>query len=464
MSAFLDEIYAIVGQENVQTAHTDRYCYTYDASFCTVEGDNLPAFIVHPGSALEISRLLQIANREKIPVIPRGAGSNVSGGTIPVKDSMVLVLTRLNRILEIDTRNLIAEVEPGVLTGAFQQEVEKLGLFYPPDPQSLAFSTIGGNVAECAGGPRGVKYGVTRDYVLGLEVVLPSGEIIETGGRTLKNVAGYDLTRLFVGSEGTLGIITRVTLRLIPLPEAKKTMLVVYDQVEKAAETVAAILAAGIVPATLEFLDQVYIRNIEEYAQVGFPVDAEAVLLIEVDGDPIAIDKQAAKINEICMGQGATKIRTAATVEEAAEIWQARRAAFAAVARLKPTIIGEDATVPRTCLPQMVKKIREVSNRYDVTIAVVGHAGDGNLHATFLCDERDKAEMARVEEAISEVIGAALELRGTVTGEHGVGRMKTAFLEQQLSPGSLELMWKIKQATDPNLILNPGVMFREGGK
>ncbi len=462
MTQLLDELCHIVGREHVYSAYSDRYCYTYDASFCTVESGNLPAFIVHPGSAEEVSHLMRLANREKIPVIPRGAGSNVSGGTIPVKDCMVMVLTRLNRILEIDTRNLVAVVEPGVVTGVFQQEVEKLGLFYPPDPASLPFSTLGGNAAECAGGPRGVKYGVTRDYVLGLQVVLPDGQVIETGGRTLKNVAGYDLTRLFVGSEGTLGIITRITLRLIPLPEAKQTMLAVYDSVEGAAETVAAVISAGIIPATLEFLDQVYIKNIEEYAHVGFPLDAAAVLLIEVDGDAAVIEKQIAKIEETCRRQGATQIRIARTAREAGDLWQARRAAFGALARLKPTIIGEDATVPRSSLPEMVKRIRRIAEEFDVLIAVVGHAGDGNLHATFLCDERDKEEMARVDQAIAAVIDAALALQGTVSGEHGIGRMKSGFLARQVGPAALGLMRSIKRTLDPNNILNPAVMFGEG--
>ncbi|MEW6662444.1 MAG: FAD-binding oxidoreductase [Bacillota bacterium] len=459
--AIISELITIVGKENVYTSFEDLFCYTYDASFVPVSAENVPGAAVYPGSAGEVAEVLKLAYREKIPVIPRGAGTNVSGGTLPARDCIVMVLTRMNRILEIDQANLIAVVEPGVVTAHLQREVEKLGLFYPPDPASQAYSTLGGNVAECAGGPRGVKYGVTKDYVLGLEVVLPTGEIMETGGRTVKNVAGYDLTKLFTGSEGTLGVITRITLKLLPLPEAKKTLLVVFDQIEQAAEAVSGIIAGGIIPTTLELLDNVYIRNIEEYAKVGFPVEAEAVLLIEVDGDSEVIDKEARKIKTICEELGAVQVRVANTKEEAEELWRARRSAFAAVARINPTIIGEDVTVPRTNIPAMVKEIQAIARKYSVIIAVVGHAGDGNLHATFLCDERNEEEMNRVEQAVKEVLAAALRLGGTLTGEHGIGRMKAKFLPDQLGNVSYQVMKSIKQALDPAGILNPGVMFKE---
>ncbi|MDW7674545.1 MAG: FAD-linked oxidase C-terminal domain-containing protein [Bacillota bacterium] len=455
------ELINIVGAEYVFDSFEDLYCYTYDASFSKTDLKDMPGIVVYPGSTQEVSQLMTLANEKKIPVIPRGAGSNVSGGTTSVGHCIVLVLTRMDKILKLDKENMVAIVEPGVITGKLQQQVQAIGLFYPPDPASLNFSTMGGNVAECAGGPRGVKYGVTRDYVLGLEVVLPTGEIIDTGSSTMKNVTGYNLTQLFTGSEGTLGVITKIIVKLIPLPPAKKTILTVYDSVEKAAKSVSQIMAFGIVPTTLEFLDNVYIRNIEEYAKVGFPMDAEAVLLIEVDGEPEALDKQINAIKNICQEEGAVQVRVAKTPQEAEELWNARRAAFASVARVKPTIIGEDATVPRTEIPAMIKRIREIAAKYQVLIAVVGHAGDGNLHATFLCDERDLEEMERIEKAIEEVFVAALDLNGVLSGEHGIGKLKAKFLEQQVGKQGLQLMKNIKQTLDPNNILNPGVMFGE---
>lgn len=458
----INKLKQIVGEENTYTSFEDLFCYTYDASF--VHADikrDMPGAAVYPGNAEEISQILKIANEEKIPVVPRGSGTNVSGGTISLGDSIVLVLKRMNKILEIDRKNLIAVVEPGVITGQLQHEVEQVGLFYPPDPASLAVSTMGGNVAECAGGPRGVKYGVTRDYVIGLEVVLPTGEIIKTGGRTIKNVTGYDMTKLFTGSEGTLGIITKIIIKLIPLPEAKKTMLAVFSELDQASETVSEIIASGTIPTTLELLDNIYIRNIEEYAHVGLPVEADAVLLIEVDGEQEILDKQIARIEQICRRLGAVQIRVARTAEEAGELWKARRSAFAAVSRGKPTIIGEDATVPRSSIPVAVRRIREIAAKYHITIAVLGHAGDGNLHATILTDESDQEEMARVEKAIDEIFVVAVELDGTLSGEHGIGRAKSKFITLQTGEVGLQVQRRIKQALDPNNILNPGVMFGE---
>ena len=356
---------------------------------------------------------------------------------------------------------MIAELEPGVITAEFQTQVEKLDLFYPPDPASKAFSTMGGNVAECAGGPRGAKYGVTRDYVLGLEVVLPSGQILNVGARTMKSVAGYDLTRLFVGSEGTLCVITKIIVKLLPLPEAKKTMLAIFDDLYKASETVAQVFMAGIIPTTLELLDNIYIKNIEDYVKIGLPIDAEAVLLIEVDGDALVLDKQINTISEICKEYGARDVKVAQNEKEAEDLWVARRSAFAAVSRVRPTIIGEDCTVPRDKIPEVVKKIREISAKYNIIIAVLGHAGDGNLHATILTDERDHEEMARVERAIEEIFIATLEAKGTLTGEHGVGRAKGKYLHLEVGKEGIDLMKALKKTMDPNNILNPGQMLGE---
>ncbi|WP_088226995.1 FAD-linked oxidase C-terminal domain-containing protein [Desulfosporosinus sp. FKB] len=455
----IQELTKIVGEENLYTTLEDLYCYTYDASFLKADIKDLAGVAVYPGTVEEISMILMLANREKIPVVPRGAGTNVSGGSVSIGDCIVLVLKRMNKILEIDKKNLIAVVEPGVITGQLQRKVEKLGLFYPPDPASLAVSTMGGNVAECAGGPRGVKYGVTRDYILGLEVVLPTGEIMTTGGRTIKNVTGYDMTKLFTGSEGTLCVITKIIVKLIPLPEAKSTMMAVFSEMEQASETVSEIIAGGLVPCSLELLDNIYIKNIEEYAKVGLPVEAGAVLLIEVDGDSEILSKQIGKVEEICRRLGAVQIRVATTKEEAEDLWLARRSAFASVSRVKPTIIGEDATVPRSQIPVAVRRIQEIAAKYNIIIAILGHAGDGNLHATILTDEMDREEAARVEKAIDEIFVLTVELGGSLSGEHGIGRAKSKFITLQTGEIGLEIQRKIKHALDPNNILNPGVMF-----
>jgi len=452
----VQELVQLLGPENVLTGLEDRMSYSYDAS--NLSG-NLPRAVVFPADSQEVSAVLKLANRDRIPVIPRGGGTNVSGGSLGVAGGIVLVLTRMNRILEIDERNMIAVVEPGVITGQFQAEVLKKGLFYPPDPASQGFSTMGGNVAECAGGPRCCKYGVTRDYVLGLEVVLPTGEIIKTGARTMKCVAGYDMTRLFTGSEGTLGVITKIIVKLITPPEASRTMLAIFPSMDAAAETVYRIMIAGTTPCALELLDNAYIRCIEDFAHVGFPKDAEAVLLIEVDGDKESLDKHVQRVKGVCEGQGATEVRIAQTPEQAAELWRGRRSAFGASGQIAPTIIGEDVTLPRALIPAMAKRCREIAAKYDVKVAVLGHAGDGNLHAAFLCDERNKAEMARVEEAMNELFAAALDLGGTCTGEHGVGSLKPRFLAMEVGEAGLAAMKRVKDALDPNGILNPGKMF-----
>lgn len=450
-----------VGKNNVLTSLEKCFSYTYDASPLKLAVAELPGAVIFPENAAQVSKVLGLANAHKISVIVRGAGTNVSGGSLSIQDCMVLCLNRMNRIIELDQKNSLAIVEPGVINGELQKAAAKLGLFYPPDPQSAAFSTIGGNVAENAGGPRCVKYGVTRDYVLGLEVVLPGGDIINTGAKTIKNVTGYDLTRLFVGCEGTLGVITKAILKLIPKPEAMKLVLAVFPTMEAAADTVAEISASGLIPAMMEFLDNIYIRNIEEYAQVGFPKDAGAVLILAVDGDQEALDKPLRQIAGICRAAGAMQVKVAHTNEENNELMRARQAAFASMSRLNPTIIGEDLTVPRANIPKMVAKIQDIARKHNIIIATVGHAGDGNLHATFSCDERNEDEMKRVEGAIDDLVDAALALEGVISGEHGIGRYKAKYMEKQFDPAQLMLMKGIKRLFDPNNILNPGVMFKE---
>jgi glycolate oxidase len=370
----------------------------------------------------------------------------------------------MNKILEIDEENLTIIVQPGVITLDLINKVEEKGLFYPPDPSSMKISTIGGNINENSGGLRGLKYGVTRDYVIGLEIVLPNGDIIRTGGKLAKDVAGYDLTRLFVGSEGTLGIVTEATLKLVPMPETRKTMLALYQDLGAAARSVSKIIASKIIPTTLEFLDQPTLKVVEDFAQIGLPTDVQAVLLIEQDGPPEVVERDIARMAEVCKEEQAVSIQIAASEEEADALRTARRAALSAVARLKPTTILEDATVPRSEIAKMVKAINEITEKYQLTICTFGHAGDGNLHPTCATDARNHEEMERVEQAFAEIFEKAIELGGTITGEHGVGAMKAPYLEWKLQKEGIAAMKAIKQAFDPNNIMNPGKVFAKDSR
>ena len=399
---------------------------------------------------------MKIANREKINLIPRGAGTNICGGSVARQGGVILTFPRLNRIVETDPESRCAVVQPGVVNADLQKEVSRYGLMYPPDPASLFVSTIGGNVALNAGGPRGVKYGVTRDYLLGLEVVLPSGEIIRMGGKTLKNVSGYDLTRLMCGSEGTLGIITEITVRLVPLPPAKATLQAIFSNLDDAAKAVSAIIGAGIVPTTLELIDRVILDVIGDYGGAHFRKDAEALLLIEVDGEASLVRSQGEKIESFCKERGAVEVELADNTAEAEKLWQARRTAFGAVASLRPNCIVEDATVPVKRLPEIIRKIVELSEKYRLKIGVLAHAGDGNLHPLIMTDLRDEEEMSRVEQALEEMYDAAIEMGGTLSGEHGIGIAKDRFMTKEFSEASLDLMRRIKRAFDPNNIMNPG--------
>jgi glycolate oxidase len=450
------ELIRILGKENVLDAQEDLLCYSYDS---TPLVDHLPDLVVKPGTTEEVQAVVRLANQHQIPVVPRGSGSNLSGGTVPIQGGIVLVTNRLNHILEIDHDNLTATVEAGVITGVFAAAVEAEGLFYPPDPGSMRISTLGGNIAENAGGPRAFKYGVTRDFVMGLEVVLPNGELLQTGNKCVKNVAGYDLTRLMVGSEGTLGIITKAMMKLLPLPKSKKTLLVYFNQIEEAARAVSQIVKEGIIPTTLELMDNVTIRCVEDYAHVGLPLDVDAVLLIEVDGDASSVEAQAESVRAVCNGCGARETYVAANDEEGYRLAEARRTALSALARSRPTTVLEDATVPRSHLPEMVAEVRRIAQKYDLRIGTFGHAGDGNLHPTILTDERDQEEMARVHQAVDEIFAAALKLGGSVTGEHGVGLAKSRFLKHQIGQSGVDVMLRIKQALDPGCLLNPGKQF-----
>ncbi|MFN3134588.1 MAG: FAD-binding oxidoreductase, partial [Candidatus Kryptonium sp.] len=446
----------IVGRENVLTSIENRITYSYDA---TPTFASLPDAIVIPQTPEQISKILKLANEENFIVVPRGSGTSLSAGVVPLPNSIVLLMNRWRKILEIDRENLTALVEPGVITAQLHQEVEKYGLFYPPDPGSMTISTIGGNVAENAGGLRGLKYGVTKNYVLGLEVVLPTGEIINVGGKNVKDVAGYNLKDLLIGSEGTLGVFTKILLKLIPKPQSYKTMIAFFSSLSDAGKTVADIIASHIVPATLEFLDNTTIKCVEDYAHLGLPINAGALLLIEVDGHPAQVEEEVEKVERICIKNGAIGYKIAKSDDEALNLKTARRAAFAALARVKPTTILEDATVPRSFVPEMVEKVQQIANKYQIIIGNFGHAGDGNLHPTALTDERDREEMKRVEQAFEEIFDYAIKLGGTITGEHGVGLAKKRFLEKQFSSAAIDFMKNIKRVLDPNNILNAGKIF-----
>lgn len=452
--ALLRELKAIVGEDNLSTTREDRICYSYDATGKTF----LPDGVVFPGSVEEVSSILGLAARHSIPIVPRGAGSGFSGGSLPVKGGLVLSTERMNRILEMDRENLICVVEPGVVTGDLQEGVEAMGLFYPPDPSSLKFSTIGGNIAECAGGPRGLKYGVTRDYVLGLEVVLPDGEVIRTGGRTLKGVVGYDLTRLFVGSEGTLGVVTKAVLRLLPLPQAARTILALFSDMAEAARTVSAIIASGILPSALEFIDRDCIRCVDDYSEMGIS-EADAILLIEVDGMDEVVEKEALRIEKICKDHGSYDVRMAGDRKGRKRLWKARRAISPSLRRLNPHKINEDVVVPRTRVPDLIIGVREIGKRYGIKTACFGHGGDGNIHVNLMIDRTIPGEVERAEKAVREVFDLTLRLGGTISGEHGIGTTKAPYLRMELGEREMALMRSIKKVFDPKGIMNPGKIF-----
>ncbi len=456
--AISSQIRNIVGKENVAADKETRICYSYDATNLKF----LPDLIVYPATREQISLILKLANEARFPVIPRGAGTGFTGGTLPVEGGVVLVLTKMNKILQIDPDNLLAVVEPGVVTYDFQQAVEKKGLFYPPDPASLKTSTMGGNVAECAGGPRAVKYGVTKDYVLGLEVILPTGEIIGTGVQTVKGVVGYDLTKLLVGSEGTLGVITKIILRLLPLPKAKRTMLAIFPTIDAAATTVSQIIGSKIIPTTLEFMDNACIRCVEEFLHIGLPVEAGALLIIEVDGAPEALNGEVEEIQKICRENQAIEAKVAKNAQETEELWRARRTVSPAVVKLNPTKINEDITVPRSKVAEILRKVEAIGKKYNLTIVNFGHAGDGNIHVNIMIDRRKPGEEEQAHAAVKEVFQATLELGGTLSGEHGIGITKAPYISMELGDMGVEVMRRIKKAFDPNDIMNPGKIFPEG--
>lgn len=449
----------IVGAENVFEKESDLFAYSYDSAVLNAV---VPGLVVRPLNSEALGKTVKLCNENELPLVVRGSGTNLSGGVVPKKTNTVVILTNgLNKILEINEQDLYAVVEPGVVTAKFAAEVAAHGLFYPPDPGSQAVSTLAGNVAENAGGLRGLKYGVTKDYVMGIDFFNPNGELIKSGSRTVKCVTGLNLSSLMIGSEGTLGIFEKIILKLVPPPEASKAMMAIFNDINDASETVANIIAAKILPCTLELLDNFTIRTVEDFRKAGLPIEAAAMLLIEVDGHPAQVEDEANKVIEICKKNKAQKVQLAKDTAEKNIIWQARRDALPALARVRPTTILEDATVPRSKIPAMIEAINAIAKKYDLTIGTFGHAGDGNLHPTILTDKRDKEEFARVEEAVDEIFDKALSLQGTLSGEHGIGIAKAKWMEKETSAATLEYSRQLKKAVDPKYIFNPGNIIGE---
>jgi len=430
--------------------------YSYDGTSSWIHE---PDIVLFPTSTQEISAIMKIADAEKIPVTPRGGGTNVSGGSVPIEGGIVICFTKMNTILKIDKENLTATVEPGVVLMELNMALAKEGLFFPPDPQSFLGATMGGVIAENAGGPAGVKYGVTKQYILGLEVVLPNGDILNLGGRTLKNVVGYDLIHIFISSEGTLGVIAKAELKLNPLPKARKTVMAVYADVAVAGESVYRVLENGVIPDKIEFLDNWVINRIEEMMPMGLPKDADAVLLFECDGIPETVEKEIEQIVEIVKKNGAVDVRVARDQAEADRYWLARRAGFAAVFGKAPTVLAEDVTVPRNKMPDLIRKCKEVAKKYNLEITVLGHAGDGNLHPSILTDINNKEAYDRAIKGLDEIIESTVSLGGVLSGEHGIGLEKQKFFRRVIDPKVTNLMKGIKQLVDPNNIMNPGKIW-----
>ena len=455
----IKKLQAIVGPGHLTTAREDLLCYSYDSTGL----EFMPAAVIFPGFAEEICAIMELANRELFPVIPRGAGTGMTGGALPVKGGLILATSRLNRIIEIDTENQVAVVEPGVITGRFQAAVKKVGLYYPPDPASRDFCTMGGNMAECSGGPSAVKYGVTRDYVLGLEVVLPDGRLIHTGVRTAKGVVGYDLTRLFIGSEGTLGIISKIIVRLLALPTHTKTFLVLSESLKQAAVLVTGILNSGILPKTLEYMDSTALGVVNNFLPLDIPTGTRSMLLVEVDGDAKSTAEQSERLLTLLTDRRKypeiIEVRQAKDEAEVEDLWKARRSISPATFRLRPDKISEDVVVPRSKIPLLVDFTEKISQELDVVILTFGHAGDGNIHVNIMVDKNNKEEAERGQAAKRKLFDRVIDLGGTLSGEHGVGITKAAFLPLELDEGAITLMREIKKVFDPNNILNPGKIF-----
>lgn len=455
----LNELKGIVQDNRILTKKTDLYSFSFDASF----GEYLPDVVLQPQSKEEISKIIMLANTYQIPVYPRGSATSLSGGPLPTMGGIVLDMSQYPKSLMIDKENMLAIVTPSVITSTIHEEAEKEGLFYPPDPSSSHVSTIGGNILENSSGPKGLKYGTTKEYVIGLELVAPTGEIVRTGGKTVKNVTGFDLTRLIVGSEGLLGVVTEITLRLIPKPAHKMTLLSSFQSVVDSGKAITNILSSGVLPAAMELMDKYCIEAVEHYQPSGLPLDAEAIVIIELDGHEASVNEEIDKCSKICQTFPGAKVKVAKSEEDRVKVWKARKMVSPAITQLGPTKISEDATVPRSKIPEMIEKLHAIREKYELNLVVFGHAGDGNLHPNIITDKRNIEEMKKVELAVGEIFQAAIDLGGTLSGEHGIGILKAPYMRNELG-FSLDLMKKIKEAWDPNNILNPGKMFPKKGQ
>lgn len=458
--AIIDELVTIFGQSNVLTDREDMIAYSYDAAPVEVE----PEAVVFPTTTEQVSKLMKLAYREEIPVTPRGQGSGLSGGSIPVKQGIVLCMDRMTQLIEFDPANRLITVEAGMTTADIDPIAAEAGLFYPPDPGSVAFSTIGGNIAENAGGLRGLKYGVTKDYVKKLTVVLPQGDVVSLGSKCVKHVAGFNSELMFVGSEGLLGIITEVTLALLPIPKHRESALAIFNTLDDAAQTVSDIIAAGVTPSTMEFMDNATLNAIQNFKDCGLPRDAEAVLLIETDGEEHSAKAEMEIVQTQVEKNNSREFKIAQSTEERDALFAGRRVALNALASVKPNLILEDATVKRSVLPEMVRGIIAIAKKHNIQVGIFGHAGDGNLHPTFLIDQKDKEEMARCHKAVDELFQLAIDLDGTISGEHGIGLEKKPYLENQIGAGGIKILQDFKRMFDPKNLLNPGKMFDMPGE
>ena len=451
----------IVGDEYVLTDKGDLLTYSYDGT--PDQPQVMPEVVVLPETTEEIIEIVKLAKAEDFHIYTRGSGTNLSGGTIPLRKGVVLVTTRMNKILEVDPENLTATVQPGVIINQLNEAVSPYGLIYPPDPGTVKTATMGGSVSESSGGLRGLKYGVTKDYVIGVEMVLANGELVTFGGKSVKNVAGYDLTKLVCGAEGTLGIITKILVKLIAKPQYVKTMTATFNVLKDAGYAINGIISNKVIPATMELLDQATLKVVEDFTHIGLPIEAKVMLLIEVDGMVEAeVELEAQKVVEQCKKNGCQDVKLAKDDKERDELMAARRAALPALARVKPTTVLEDATVPRSRIPDMLVRLEELAEKYDLQIGTFGHAGDGNLHPTILTDARDEEEMKRVRMCVDDIFAAALEMGGTLSGEHGIGIAKARFMEDQFGAAGMEVIRRVKEAFDPNYMFNPDHFFFKG--
>ncbi|MFN2357482.1 MAG: FAD-binding oxidoreductase [Desulfotignum sp.] len=445
----------LVGKEYVTRNKEDLLCYSYDATGTSC----LPDAVVFPASETQVADIMKLAWEKRLPIIPRGSGSGMTGGAVPIQGGVVLVTTRMNNIIAIDPENFTATVEPGVIVSDLHKAVEERGLFYPPDPASAAICSIGGNIGECAGGPRAVKYGVTREYVLGLRAVLPCGDIIKTGVSTAKGVAGYDLTRLIVGSEGTLALVTQIILKLLPKPECVSTLAVCFDDMHKAAKAVSGIMRLAVIPRCVEYLDEASLGLVKDHLRFALPDQARALLILEVDGDARTVKTQTDLIMDFCKKSMALDIRMAQDQTEAAALWEARKALSPILYKIANQKINEDIVVPISRIPDMVARIKKIQQASGLTIVSFGHAGDGNIHCNIMYDKQNASQAKQAQKAVDQLFEATLELGGTITGEHGVGLTKMAYLSLEIGPVELDLMKKIKAVFDSRQILNPGKIF-----